>query len=158
LYEALISDQFDPAVTRLTISSPWFRLVAPFETDGRTWERMRWTDLYSGRSYSVTTDWPGGGEGIAGVNSLETVAEAYPFHPEPKRAGLDGRPCTKQAEGLLRRRTVQGAGTVCIGKEAHRLEDRSLAASLDELVNIFADPRRGFLGNGGAASASDDCG
>jgi hypothetical protein len=119
-----------------------FRLVAPFETDGRRWERMAWTSLYSGRSYGVTTDWPGGGEGVAGVNALGTVAEAYPFHPEPKRAAQDGRLCTKQWEGLPVRRKVQGAGTVRIGKEAHRLEDRELVADLGDLLSTYADPRR----------------
>ncbi|CAA9576209.1 MAG: hypothetical protein AVDCRST_MAG59-4083, partial [uncultured Thermomicrobiales bacterium] len=117
-----------PAVTRLTVSSPWhlaafaaanrgkpyadqgkpfnfmlsaplahqgrptgvgsgdpFRLVAPFETDPRRWAWTTWTDLYSGRAYRVTADWPGGGDGVGGVQSLAAVAEAYPFHPEPKR-------------------------------------------------------------------------
>ncbi len=119
-----------------------FRLVAPFETDPRKWTRMRWTDLYSGRSYRITTDWPGGGDGVASVQSLGSVAAAYPHHPEPKRLGPDGQPCGKQTEGLLRRRPVRGAGTVCVGKEAHRLVERGLVADLRELLGTYADPRR----------------
>lgn len=174
-----------PAVTRLTVTSPWhleafrkanagksyadrmkpfnftlsaplahqgrpqgvasgapFRLVAPYETDPRRWVGMRWTDLYSGRSYPVTTARPGGGPGVAGVQSLGGVAAAYPFHPEPKRLGPDGRPCHKQTAGLLRRRPVRAAGMLCIGKEAHRLDERSLVSDLDEVLSVYADPRR----------------
>ncbi|MGI8546581.1 MAG: hypothetical protein ACR2M1_04485 [Gemmatimonadaceae bacterium] len=85
---------------------------------------------------------PGGGQGIAGVKSLGTVASTYPYHPEPKRCGPDGQPCTKQTEGLLSRRPVHAAGLVCIGKEAHRLEERDLVAGLDELQSVYHDPRR----------------
>lgn len=33
-------------------------------------------------------------------------------------------------------------GLVCIGKEAHRLDERDLVASLDELQSVYHDPRR----------------
>ncbi len=85
---------------------------------------------------------PGGGDGIAGVKSLGSVAVAYPYHPEAKRSGPDGQPCGKGTAGVLSRRAVRAAGQVCIGKEAHRLEDRDLVASTDELQGVFADPRR----------------
>lgn len=174
-----------PAVTRLTISSPWhlrafarfnagkpyaeqvkpfnfllaahlanlgrpsgvgpgdaFRLIAPFEIDPRKWARMPWVDIYSGQSHQVTTQFPGGGRGVAGVSSLDAVAAAYPFHPEAKRSGPDGKACGKQTDGLLQRRVIEGAGTICIGKEAHRLEDRGLVATLDEVLTTYADRRR----------------
>jgi len=118
------------------------RLVTPFETNPQKWSRLQWTDLYSGRSYRVTTDWPGGGGSVAGVSSLDLVAAAYPFHQEPKRIDRDGQPCVKQTDGLLRRRIVHGAGSICIGKEAHRLDDRSLITHPDELLNTYRDPRR----------------
>ncbi|MDP9365600.1 MAG: DNA polymerase, partial [Chloroflexota bacterium] len=120
-----------------------FRLVEPYETDPRRWAGRRWTDLYSGRTYRVTTAWPGGGAGVAGVQSLGGVAAAYPFHPEPKRLGPDGKPCHKQTAGLLRRRPVRAAGLLCIGKEAHRLEERPIVADPDALLNVYADPTRG---------------
>lgn len=85
---------------------------------------------------------PGGGKGIAGVKSLGAVASTYPYHPEPKRCGPDGEPCGKRTEGMLSQRPVHAAGLVCIGKEAHRLEERDLVANLDELQNVYADPRR----------------
>lgn len=85
---------------------------------------------------------PGSGPGIAGVKSLGTVAGAYPYHPESKRCGPDGEPCRKQTNGLLSRRPVHAAGLVCIGKEAHRLEERDLVAGLDEVQSVFTDPRR----------------
>jgi len=119
-----------------------YRLIGPLETHPRKWARMRWTDLYSGRSFRVTTSWPGGGDGVAGISSIDAVAEANPFHPEAKRLGPDGAPCRKQSEGRLQRRMVRGAGTICIGKEAHRLEDRGLVADLDELLNTYSDLRR----------------
>jgi hypothetical protein len=90
----------------------------------------------------VTTSWPGGGDGVVGISSIDAIADAYPFHPEPKRLGPDGTPCHKQSAGKLQRRIVRGAGTICIGKEAHRLEDRGLVANLDELLTTYTDPRR----------------
>ncbi len=119
-----------------------FSLVAPFETDAKKWGWLRWTDLYSGRAYTVTTVFPGGGEGTAGVLSMGSVARAYPYHPESKRVGSDGRPCHKMTEGLLIQRPVRAGGAVCIGKEAHRLEERDLVTDLDDLVSVYADPRR----------------
>ncbi len=35
-----------------------------------------------------------------------------------------------------------GGGTICVGKEAHRLEERDIVTDLDDLVSIYADPRR----------------
>ncbi|MDQ3692160.1 MAG: hypothetical protein M3464_00835 [Chloroflexota bacterium] len=119
-----------------------FRLVASYETDPRRWVGMRWTDLYSGRSFGVTTAWPGGGARVAGVQSLGGVVAAYPFHPEPKRLGPDGKPCQKQAAGVLSRRPVRAVGLLCIGKEAHRLEERILGVELEDLLSTYADPRR----------------
>ncbi len=37
---------------------------------------------------------------------------------------------------------VRVVDTVCIGKEAHRLEERGLVADLDELLSTYADPRQ----------------
>ena len=88
------------------------------------------------------------------MSCLGSVAAAYPHHPKPKRVGPDGRPCHRQTAGLLRRRPLRAAGTVCIGKEAHRLEDRGLVADLDELLS--ATPTRG--GTRGRPTCCPSCG
>jgi hypothetical protein len=82
------------------------------------------------------------GARVVGISSIDAVADTYPFHPEPKRLGPDGVPCHTQSEGRLQRRTVCGAGTICIGKESHRLEDCGLVFDLDELINTYPDCRR----------------
>jgi len=119
-----------------------FHLVTAYESNPRRWTLRSWTDLYSGNRYRITTSMPGGGPGVAGVKSLGAVADAYPYHPESKRCGPDGQPCGKRTDGVLSRRPVYAAGLVCIGKEAHRLEERDLVAGLDEVQSVFADPRR----------------
>ncbi len=118
------------------------QLVTAYESNPRRWTLRSWFDLYSGTRYRITTAMPGGGQGIAGVKSLGTVATTYPYHPEPKRCGPDGHPCRQRTEGVLIRRPVHAAGLVCIGKEAHRLEERDLVAALDELQSVHHDPRR----------------
>ncbi len=119
-----------------------FHLVAAYESNPRRWTQRNWTDLYSGNRYGITTAMPGDSQGVAGVKSLGAVAGSYPYHPESKRCGPDGEPCRKRTEGVLSRRPVYAAGSVCIGKEAHRLDERDLVAGLDELQSIFTDPRR----------------
>lgn len=119
-----------------------FHLVTAYESNPRRWTLRSWTDLYSGNRYRITTTMPGGGPGVAGVKSLGAVADAYPYHPESKRCGPDVQPCGKRTDGVLSRRPVYAAGLVCIGKEAHRLEERDLVAGLDELQSVFTDPRR----------------
>lgn len=118
------------------------QLVTAYESNPRRWTLRSWFDLYSGTRYRITTAMPGGGPGIAGVKSLGSVASTYPYHPEPKRCSPDGHPCHRRTEGVLRRRPVHAAGLVCIGKEAHRLEERDLVASIDELQSVYHDPRR----------------
>lgn len=119
-----------------------FHLVTAYESNPQRWPLRNWTDLYSGNRYLITTTLPGGGQGIAGVKSLGTIAGAYPYHPESKRYGPDGKACRKRTDGVLSRRPVYAAGMVCIGKEAHRLEERDLVAGLDEVQSVFTDPRR----------------
>lgn len=124
------------------VSSDPFTLIASYESNPKRWTLRNWYNAYSGNRYRITTTMPGGGPGIAGVKSLGSVAIAYPYYPESKRCGPDGEPCRKRTEGVLGRRPVYAAGLVCIGKEAHRLEERDLVAGLDELQSVFTDPRR----------------
>jgi len=117
-------------------------LVTAYESNPRNWTLRKWFDLHGGGRFSITTAFPGGGDGTAGVRSLGSVAGAYPFHPEPKRVGPDSAPCGKRTTGLLFRRPVIAAGLVCIGKEAHRIAERDLVAGLDDLLDIHHVPRR----------------
>lgn len=119
-----------------------FSLITSYESNPKRWTLRNWYNAYTGESFQITTRIPGGGHRIAGVKSLGSVAAAYPFHPEAKRNGPDGRPCGKRTEGVLHRRPVRAAGLFCIGKEAHKLEDRDLVSGLNELQSIFNDPRR----------------
>lgn len=117
-------------------------LVTPYESNPKRWMLRNWFNVYSGDAYGITTRMPGGGPGTVGVRALGTVASAYPFHAEAKHCGSDGTPCGRRTSGVLRRRPVHAAGQVCIGKEAHKLEERDLASVIDELQTVFADPRR----------------
>ena len=119
-----------------------FQLVSAYESNPKRWTRCNWFDLYSGSPFRIAVRKPGMADGIAGVKSLGSVAHDYPWHPEAKRGGPDGEPCAKGTAGVLSRRAVRAAGQVCIGKEAHRLDDRSLVATLGEVMDVFADPRR----------------
>lgn len=119
-----------------------FLLVSPFESNPRRWLMRNWFNVYDGKPYKIATGMHMLSESVAVVRSLGFVADAYPFHPESKRSGPDGVRCGKETEGLLSVRNVRAAGLVCVGKEAHRLEERDLVADLDELQNVFTDPRR----------------
>lgn len=119
-----------------------FTLITSYESNPVRWLHRNWYNAYNGESFRITTRFPGGGAGVAGVKSLGSVAMAYPFHPESKRTGADGQPCEKRTEGVLNRRPVRAAGMVSIGKEAHKLEERDLVSGLDELQSVFLDPRR----------------
>jgi hypothetical protein len=114
------------------------RLVAPFEQDARKWERLQWTDLYSGRRFALTSRTEAG-IGVARVQTYRDVVTSYQHHPEPKRLGRDGRPCQRRTVGLLSRRPVAVLETVCVGKEAHRLEETAagLVVAVEEVQTVY---------------------
>ncbi len=123
------------------------RLVAPFEKDARKWERLRWTDLAGTRRFALTSR----GEasvGLARVQTYRDVVAGYKHHPEPKRLGADGRPCHRQTVGLLSRRPVVALETVCVGKEAHRLEEvaAGLIAGVDDVQSVYGARPEGTEG------------
>ena len=107
-----------------------FHLIAPYETDPRKWETMRWIDQYSkdGKSYRISTSALHGSRTMARVKSYGDVLREYEYHPEPKCADASGAPCRKQTVGLLGRRHVAIDGFVFIGKESNKLEDVEEAA------------------------------
>ncbi|HEY1655167.1 MAG TPA: DNA polymerase [Candidatus Tumulicola sp.] len=82
-----------------------FHLIAPYETDPRKWETMRWLDQYSkdGKRYRTSTSAAHGSPTMARVKSYGDVLREYEYHPEAKCADASGAPCGKQTLGLLRR-------------------------------------------------------
>ncbi len=101
-----------------------FHLIAPYETDPRKWETMRWIDQYSkdGKSYRISTSALHGSRTMARVKSYGDVLREYEYHPEAKCADASGAPCKKQTVGLLGRRHVLIDGFIFIGKESNKLE------------------------------------
>lgn len=126
----------------VTIGAP-FRLVASYEPDARKWEELRWVDVHSPESgsYSITTK--DGRPGMARVDTFADVVAKYETHPEAKSLGPDGRPCGRLTAGLLQRRLVTVGEIVLIGKEANRLEERSLGElsvnDRDQRLTIYQD-------------------
>lgn len=76
-----------------------FHLIAPYTRDARQWSKLRWTDVYSGKSYAISTREGVSGEGVARVQSYGAVVDRYRVHPEAKNLGLDGLPCGKRTGG-----------------------------------------------------------
>ena len=81
-----------------------FHLIAPYETDPRKWETMRWIDQYSkdGKRYRISTSALHGSRTMARVKSYGDVLREYEYHPEAKCADASGAPCRKQTIGLAR--------------------------------------------------------
>lgn len=123
-------------------ASDRFTLISAFESNPKRWTLRNWYNAYTGEPYRITTRIPGGGNRFAGVKSLGSVAAAYPYHPESKRCDALGDSCNKRTEGLLLRRPVRAGGLVCIGKEAHKLEERDLVSDIEELQSVHVDQRR----------------
>jgi hypothetical protein len=123
-----------------------FHLIAPYETDPRKWETMRWIDQYSkdGKRYRITTSALHGSRTMARVKSYGDVLREYEFHPEAKCADASGAPCKKQTVGLLGRRHIAIDGFVFIGKESNKLEavEEGGVPSESDVYTVFNDPRR----------------
>jgi len=119
-----------------------FRLVAPFMKDAAQWTRARWTDLFSGNQFSVTTKAIQAVD-IVRIKSIADVVGEYADHPEPKSAGGDGAPCDRRTRGLLERRHVVLADHVYIGKESNELEavQADGIQDLDEVLQVYHDAR-----------------
>jgi hypothetical protein len=126
----------------IEIGSP-FRLVAPYETDARKWETLKWIDVHhpDADHYEISTK--DGRPGTARVDTFLDVVNKYETHPESKALGPDGRVCDRQTIGLLRRRPITAGKIVLIGKEANRLDERSSgelsADDLDQHLTTYKD-------------------
>ena len=118
-----------------------FHLIAPYETDPRKWEAMRWIDQYSksGKRYRISASAPHGSRTMARVKSYGDVLRQYEYHPEAKCADSSGASCGKQTLGLLGRRHIAIDGFTYIGKESNKLEeveDQSLFDPSDVYTDI----------------------
>jgi len=123
-----------------------FHLIAPYETDPRKWETMRWIDQYSkeGKSYRISTSALHGSRTMTRVKSYGDVLREYEYNPEAKCADASGAPCRKQTVGLLGRRHIAINGFTYIGKESNKLEEVEEGGipSESDVYTIFNDPRR----------------
>jgi hypothetical protein len=121
-----------------------FQLIAPWESDPRKWQRLRWVDRYSAHSYAISTSGATGGPGIARVRTYGDILQDYATHPESKSAAPDGQPCGRLTVGELRRRIVEVGRIVYVGKESNRIEEIDAGVLHDEAeyLNVYQDPRR----------------
>src|SRR6266545_4957348 len=74
-----------------------FHLVAPFNKEPRQWLKMKWTDLYSGARYHISTSSDSGGPGLARVKTYRDVLGEYRTHPEAKYTWPEW-PCVHSAD------------------------------------------------------------
>ena len=119
-----------------------FHLIGPYTTDPRGWLRQRWTDIYTGKKYGITTGRLSGGR-VVRVKSYGDVLHEYERHPEAKRCGPDGLPCTENTTGVLYLRPVRVGKLVYIGKESNLLEEveQQTHHDWDDVLDVWEDPR-----------------
>jgi hypothetical protein len=135
-FNFLVSPHVAPLGRPAGVDAQHFHLIAPYTQDARQWTKLRWTDVYSGEAFGITTGTGAVAEASVRVQSYGEVVARYRVHPEAKSLGPDGAPCAKQTIGLLRRRAVRLGELVHIGKETNRLEDVE-----QRLVHDWADVR-----------------
>ncbi|GEM_PF-183446 len=125
-----------------------FSLVGPYETDPERWGERTYIDRYSGSTYRITPNldyeamaFSPERERTAEVVTYRELLRDYRTHPEAKRLGPDGRPCTRETVGLLSPRRVRVGRITHIGKESNELEARESGeiTDIDEVQNIYLD-------------------
>ena len=121
-----------------------FHLIAPYESNPKRWLEMPWTEQYSGRTYSITTEGHHGNRHTARVKTYGEVLREYKFHPESKCADVHGNSCGKRTVGLLQRRHVRIKEIKYIGKESNSLEEvgAGIVHSADNVYTEYPDRRR----------------
>lgn len=121
-----------------------FHLIAPFERDPRQWEKMHWTDQYSGNTYRISTSASRNPKTTVRVKSYGDVLREYEFNPEAKYAVPTSKPCGRQTVGLLVRRRVTVESVSYIGKESNCIEEVTEQSLTDavEVYTEYPDPRR----------------
>jgi hypothetical protein len=121
-----------------------FHLVAPYEANPTRWEKMLWTNQYTGEQYLITTKGFHGTRRKARVKSYADVLFEYEFHPGSKSADSAGIPSGKQTLGLLQRRHVRVGRIIYIGREANRVEEVEAGTlhSAQAVYTEYTNPRR----------------
>jgi len=78
---------------------------------------------------------------VVRVKSYRDVLAEYRWHPEPKSAGSNGEPSTRETVGLLQRRHLVAGEVLYLGKEANELEavEAGLVHDPDEVTNVYRD-------------------
>lgn len=128
----------------LGIDPEHFHLIAPYETGPKKWLQSKWIDQYSGKQYRITTANDYRPRDTARVKTHGEVLREYEFHPESKCADIGGKPCDREAIGLLQRRHVRIESITPIGKESNNLEgvEAAVIHSEQEVYTPYPDPAR----------------
>lgn len=142
-FNFLISPHVTPLGHPPGVDPKQFHPIAPYTRDARQWTKIRWTDVYSGDSFRITTRATPSSNRTARVQSYGEVIDRYRVHPEAKSMGSDGIPCIKRTVGLLQRRPVTLGELVHIGKETNRLEEveQGLVHAWKEVQLVFPEPQ-----------------
>lgn len=121
-----------------------FHLIAPYGSDRSEWQKKKWMDQYSGKSYGITTSGFHGDRCTARVKTYGDVICEYEFHAESKCADVRGDPCRKQTVGLLQPRHIEIQEISGIGKESNSLEEveSGLIHSSQNVYTEYPDPQR----------------
>lgn len=102
--------------------------ITAFTTHPSRWEQWEWIDRDTGQPCTVHVK-PSDGNERPGTRILtyRDVLARYRHHPEAKSHAPDHTTCRGSTTGLLHRRPIHAIAPVTyIGKEAHRLEERTL--------------------------------
>jgi hypothetical protein len=91
-------------------------LLTPFSKNRADWAHSRCINTHDGKNYRL--------DELSRVDiiTLGDILCGYIQHPEIKSLGPDGKKCTAETRGLLRRMTINGGLQHCIGKEVSRFE------------------------------------
>ncbi len=123
-----------------------FHLIAPYETDPRKWETMRWIDQYSkdGKRYRISTRRCMAHGPWRASKAMATCCASTSTIPKRSAADASGAPCRKQTIGLLGRRHIAIDGFVFIGKESNKLEqvEEGGVSSESNVYTKFYDAQR----------------
>ena len=124
-------------------------ITASFETDPKRWLKLRWMDVHSRRTFSVTTnddDRPYDPD-LACVETYRSALVDFRTHAEAKSLRPDGQPCDhehRHCSGLLRAaaRDHPKRCTDHIGKEMNELADveAGIARCEGDLITQYVDP------------------
>jgi hypothetical protein len=97
-----------------------FLLIAPATDDSSSWPALTYTNIYDGIRYRLA---PSGDIRLpseAEPSTFGQIIARYPRHREAKSLAPDGRPCTADTAGLLRRTPIVAGDIQPIGKETDR--------------------------------------